>query len=122
MTVEELDIRLRAQKQQLLLEADKVRLKAVEEARRQTQRQLHRRNLEDMAKQVGAVSVFPAAPPCSPLGTLAANVSVSGGRCSNTSIQSLDPGLDLPTGISSLSPKGEGKMGRRTHRTAGRSF
>ncbi|XP_029697568.1 centrosomal protein of 152 kDa isoform X4 [Takifugu rubripes] len=55
--VEELDIRLRAQKQQLLLEADKVKHKAVEEARRQTQRQLHKKNLEDMAKQVeGAVT------------------------------------------------------------------
>lgn len=52
VTVEELDIRLRAQKQQLLLEADKVKHKAVEEARKQTQRQLHKKNLEDMAKQV----------------------------------------------------------------------
>lgn len=52
VTVEELDIRLTAQKQQLLLEADKVKHKAVEEARRQTQRQLHKKNLEDMAKQV----------------------------------------------------------------------
>lgn len=54
--VEELDIRLRAQKQQLLLEADRVKHKAVEEARRQTQRQLHKKNLEDMAKQVRDVS------------------------------------------------------------------
>lgn len=52
VAVEELDTRLRAQKQQLLLEADKVRHKAVEEARKQTQRQLHKKNLEDMAKQV----------------------------------------------------------------------
>lgn len=65
VTMEELDIRLRAQKQQLLLEADKVKHKAVEEARRQTQRQLHKKNLEDMAKQVRDFSsVF-----CSPLGS-----------------------------------------------------
>lgn len=56
LTLEELDIRLRAQKQQLLLDADKVKHKAVEEARRQTQRQLHKKNLEDMARQVRAFS------------------------------------------------------------------
>ncbi|KAI3371197.1 hypothetical protein L3Q82_023834, partial [Scortum barcoo] len=56
ITVEELDSRLSAQKQQLQLEADKVKRKAVEEARKQTQRELHEKHLEDMAKQVeGAV-------------------------------------------------------------------
>uniref|UniRef100_A0A3Q3QF28 CEP152 CEP63 binding coiled coil domain-containing protein n=1 Tax=Monopterus albus TaxID=43700 RepID=A0A3Q3QF28_MONAL len=54
---EELDSRLSAQKQQLQLEADQVRCKAVEEARKQTQRELHKKHLEDMAKQVeGAVT------------------------------------------------------------------
>lgn len=52
VTVEELDSRLRAQKEQLHLEADKVKHKAVEEARKQTQKQLHKKHLEDMAKQV----------------------------------------------------------------------
>ncbi|XP_068578645.1 centrosomal protein of 152 kDa isoform X2 [Cebidichthys violaceus] len=57
ITVEELDSRLRAQKQQLQLEADKVKRKAVEEARKQAQRELHEKHLEDMAKQVeGAVT------------------------------------------------------------------
>lgn len=51
VTVEELDTRLRAQKEQLHLEAGKVKHKAVEEARKQTQRQLHKKHLEDMAKQ-----------------------------------------------------------------------
>lgn len=55
ITVEELDSRLSAQKQQLQLEAEKVKRKAVEEARKQTQRELHEKHLEDMAKQV---SVF----------------------------------------------------------------
>lgn len=55
ITVEELDSRLSAQKQQLQLQADKVKRKAVEEARKQTQRELHEKHLEDMAKQV---SVF----------------------------------------------------------------
>lgn len=50
--VEELDSRLRAQKEQLHLEADRVKRKAVEEARKQTQRRLHQKHLEDMAKQV----------------------------------------------------------------------
>lgn len=52
ISVEELDSRLRAQKQQLQLEADKVKHKAVEEARKQTQRELHKKHLEDMTKQV----------------------------------------------------------------------
>lgn len=55
VTVEELDSRLSAQKQQLQLEADKVKRKAVEEARKQAQRELHEKHLEDMAKQVSGV-------------------------------------------------------------------
>lgn len=86
VTVEELDSRLRAQKQQLLLEADKVKHKAVEEARRHTQRQLHKKNLEDMAKQVRDFSgVF-----CSPLALVLQEghkcVCISGGRGSNPSL------------------------------------
>ncbi|KAK5619456.1 hypothetical protein CRENBAI_013841 [Crenichthys baileyi] len=54
---EELDSRLAAQKQQLQLEADKVQHKAVEEARKQVQRELEEKHLNDMAKQVeGAVT------------------------------------------------------------------
>ncbi|XP_039664949.1 centrosomal protein of 152 kDa isoform X2 [Perca fluviatilis] len=57
ITVEELDCRLSTQKLQLQLEADKVKRKAVEEARKQAQRELHKKHLEDMAKQVeGAVT------------------------------------------------------------------
>ncbi|XP_035521754.1 centrosomal protein of 152 kDa isoform X2 [Morone saxatilis] len=57
VSVEELESRLRAQKQQLQLDADKVKRKAVEEARKQTQRELHEKHLEDMANQVeGAVT------------------------------------------------------------------
>ncbi|XP_037623199.1 centrosomal protein of 152 kDa isoform X1 [Sebastes umbrosus] len=57
ITVEELDSRLSVQKQQLQLEADKVKRKAVEEARKKAQRELHKKHLEDMAKQVeGAVT------------------------------------------------------------------
>ncbi|KAM7396883.1 hypothetical protein PAMP_019888 [Pampus punctatissimus] len=57
ITVEELESRLSTQKLQLQLEADKVKHKAVEEARKQTQRVLHEKHLEDMAKQVeGAVT------------------------------------------------------------------
>ncbi|XP_044212391.1 centrosomal protein of 152 kDa [Thunnus albacares] len=57
ITVEELDSRLSAQKLQLQLETDKVKRKAVEEARKQAQRELHEKHLEDMAKQVeGAVT------------------------------------------------------------------
>lgn len=52
ITVEELDSRLSAQKQQLQLEADKVKCKAVEEARKQAQRELHDKHLEVMAEQV----------------------------------------------------------------------
>ncbi|MEQ2191497.1 hypothetical protein XENOCAPTIV_029580 [Xenoophorus captivus] len=48
---EELDSRLAAQKQQLQLEADKVQHKAVEEARKQVQRELEEKHLNDMAKQ-----------------------------------------------------------------------
>ncbi|XP_035013531.2 centrosomal protein of 152 kDa isoform X2 [Hippoglossus stenolepis] len=56
-TPEELDSRLSALKQQLQLEADKVKRKAVEEARKQVQRELQENHLEDMAKQVeGAVT------------------------------------------------------------------
>lgn len=57
ISVEELDSRLSAQKQELQLEADKVKRKAVEEARKQTQRELHEKHLEDMAKQVSLCSV-----------------------------------------------------------------
>lgn len=56
ITVEELDSRLRAQKQQLEMEADKVKRKAVEEARKHTQRDLHEKHLEDMANQVSGLS------------------------------------------------------------------
>ncbi|XP_076589326.1 centrosomal protein of 152 kDa isoform X2 [Chaetodon auriga] len=57
VTAEELDSRLSAQKQQLQMEADKVKRKAVEEARKQTQNEQHEKHLEDMAKQVeGAVT------------------------------------------------------------------
>ncbi|XP_042351484.1 centrosomal protein of 152 kDa isoform X2 [Plectropomus leopardus] len=57
VTAEELDSRLSAQKQQLQLEADKVKRKAVEEAKKQAQREMHEKHLEDMAKQVeGAVT------------------------------------------------------------------
>lgn len=78
VTVEELDTRLRAQKEQLHLEADKVKRKAVEEARKQTQKQLHKKHLEDMAKQVSVfLSMFCLL--CYHLGLLAAggNVNVS---------------------------------------------
>ncbi|XP_047210755.1 centrosomal protein of 152 kDa isoform X1 [Girardinichthys multiradiatus] len=54
---EELDSRLAAQKHQLQLEAEKVQHKAVEEARKQVQRELEEKHLNDMAKQVeGAVT------------------------------------------------------------------
>ncbi|CAK6961563.1 centrosomal protein of 152 kDa [Scomber scombrus] len=57
ITVEELDSRLSAQKLQLQLEADKVKRKAVEETRKQAQRELHEKHLEEMARQVeGAVT------------------------------------------------------------------
>ena len=52
LSAEELDSRLSAQKQQLQLEANKARRKAVEEARKQVQRELQEKHLEDMAKQV----------------------------------------------------------------------
>uniref|UniRef100_A0A3B5KL56 Centrosomal protein 152 n=1 Tax=Xiphophorus couchianus TaxID=32473 RepID=A0A3B5KL56_9TELE len=57
ISAEELDSRLAAQKQQLQLEADKVQRKAVAEARKQIQRELEEKHLNDMAKQVeGAVT------------------------------------------------------------------
>ncbi|XP_043980958.1 centrosomal protein of 152 kDa isoform X1 [Gambusia affinis] len=57
ISAEELDSRLAAQKQQLQLEADKVQRKAVVEARKQIQRELEEKHLNDMAKQVeGAVT------------------------------------------------------------------
>ncbi|XP_029009041.1 centrosomal protein of 152 kDa isoform X2 [Betta splendens] len=57
ITTEELDSRLSAQKRQLQMEADKVKSKAVEEARKQAQRELHEKHLEVMAEQVeGAVT------------------------------------------------------------------
>lgn len=49
---EELESRLASQKQQLQLEADRLRQKAVEESRKHIQRELHKKHLEDMAKQV----------------------------------------------------------------------
>lgn len=52
VSAEELESRLRAQKQQLQLDADKVQRKAVEEARNRLQRELEEKHLEDMAKQV----------------------------------------------------------------------
>lgn len=52
VSAEELESRLRAQKQQLQLDADKVQRKAVEEARKRLQRELEEKHLEDMAKQV----------------------------------------------------------------------
>ncbi|XP_028264375.1 centrosomal protein of 152 kDa isoform X2 [Parambassis ranga] len=57
ITAEELSSRLSAQKQQLQLEADKVRSRAVEESKKKVQRALQEKHLEDMAKQVeGAVT------------------------------------------------------------------
>lgn len=52
VTAEELESRLAAQKLQLQLEADTLRQKAVEESRKHIQRELHKKHLEDMAKQV----------------------------------------------------------------------
>ncbi|KAF3854994.1 hypothetical protein F7725_023049 [Dissostichus mawsoni] len=57
ITAEELDSRLSTQRQQLLLEAERCKRKAVEEARKQAQRELHEKHLDDMASQVeGAVT------------------------------------------------------------------
>ncbi|XP_054883806.1 centrosomal protein of 152 kDa [Poeciliopsis prolifica] len=57
ISAEELDSRLAAQKQQQQLEADKMQRKAVAEARKQIQRELEEKHLNDMAKQVeGAVT------------------------------------------------------------------
>ncbi|KAM9807756.1 centrosomal protein of 152 kDa [Neosynchiropus ocellatus] len=57
ITVEELESKLLAQKLCLQQEADKVKCKAVNEARKQVEREVHEKNLEDMAKQVeGAVT------------------------------------------------------------------
>lgn len=54
ISAEELDSRLSAQRQQLQLESENVRRKAVEEARKQVQRELQEKHLDDMAKQVSA--------------------------------------------------------------------
>ncbi|XP_053741580.1 centrosomal protein of 152 kDa isoform X3 [Synchiropus splendidus] len=57
ITVEELESKLLAQKLRLQQEADKVKCKAVNEARKQVEREVHEKNLEEMAKQVeGAVT------------------------------------------------------------------
>ncbi|XP_012779154.3 centrosomal protein of 152 kDa isoform X1 [Maylandia zebra] len=57
ISAEELDSRLSAQRQQLQLESENVRRKAVEEARKRVQRELQEKHLDDMAKQVeGAVT------------------------------------------------------------------
>ncbi|RVE71678.1 hypothetical protein OJAV_G00054400 [Oryzias javanicus] len=57
VSAEELDSRLTAQRQQLQLEADKVTRQAVEDTRKQVQRDLQKKHLQDMAKQVeGAVT------------------------------------------------------------------
>lgn len=52
VTAEELESRLAAQKLQLQRGADTLRQKAVEESRKHIQRELHKKHLEDMAKQV----------------------------------------------------------------------
>lgn len=52
ISAEELESRLASQKQQLQLEANRLRQKAVEESRKHIQRELHKKHLEDMAKQV----------------------------------------------------------------------
>lgn len=54
ISAEELDSRLSAQRQQLQLESENVRRKAVEEARKRVQRELQEKHLDDMAKQVSA--------------------------------------------------------------------
>ncbi|XP_072291246.1 centrosomal protein of 152 kDa isoform X2 [Eucyclogobius newberryi] len=57
ISAEELESRLSTQKRQLQTEADRAKLKAVEEAKKQVQEDLHEKHLEDMAKQVeGAVT------------------------------------------------------------------
>uniref|UniRef100_A0A8C6U528 Uncharacterized protein n=1 Tax=Neogobius melanostomus TaxID=47308 RepID=A0A8C6U528_9GOBI len=57
ISAEALASRLRDQKQQLHVEADGARLKAVEEAKKQIQKELQEKHLEDMAKQVeGAIT------------------------------------------------------------------
>lgn len=61
ITAQELDSRLSAQKQQLQLEADKVKRKAVEEARKQVQRELHDKHLEAMTEQASGLSLLPCA-------------------------------------------------------------
>uniref|UniRef100_H2LKE7 Centrosomal protein 152 n=1 Tax=Oryzias latipes TaxID=8090 RepID=H2LKE7_ORYLA len=56
-SAEVLDSRLTAQRQQLQLEADRVQRQAVEDARKHVQRELQKKHLQDMAKQVeGAVT------------------------------------------------------------------
>lgn len=52
VSAEELDSRLTAQKQQLQLEADKMQRQAVEDTRKRVQRELQKKHLQDMAKQV----------------------------------------------------------------------
>ncbi|XP_055011387.1 centrosomal protein of 152 kDa isoform X2 [Boleophthalmus pectinirostris] len=57
VSAEELESRLKAQKIQLQTEMDRAKVKAVEETKRQVQKELHEKHLEDMAKQVeGAVT------------------------------------------------------------------
>ncbi|XP_054633053.1 centrosomal protein of 152 kDa isoform X2 [Dunckerocampus dactyliophorus] len=57
VTVEELNSRLSAQRLQLQLEADKVKRQAVDEARRQVQKDTQDKHLEDLANKVeGAVA------------------------------------------------------------------
>ncbi|XP_019712635.1 centrosomal protein of 152 kDa isoform X2 [Hippocampus comes] len=57
ITVEELDSRLCAQRQQLQVEADKVQRQAVEEAKKQVQKETQDKHLEDLADKVeGAVT------------------------------------------------------------------
>ena len=56
LTAEELDSRLRAQKQSLTVEAGAARERAVKEARRRLQTELQKRHLEDLATQVTGVA------------------------------------------------------------------
>lgn len=55
ITVEELDSRLCAQRQQLQVEADKVQRQAVEEAKKQVQKETQEKHLEDLADKVDTV-------------------------------------------------------------------
>lgn len=56
ITVKELESRLSAQKQQLQIEADRLKQRAVEEVKKQTQIELHDKHLDDMAKQVSVTA------------------------------------------------------------------